>query len=167
MGLDQFWARQLHPILRCTEAELCAVILWRVGVMLPLTVTIDSTRHIPQKARHSTPFRDLVQYCTVEWLHDDQLQLVGGFIQQVATGVPLRAIVHGGFYVLPAKIPHGPIVNASPLLNCTTMWKLVGAHIADQYVPLVAFAGVLPCTQLALHASSSVADLLRVLHDYI
>ena len=46
------------------------------------------------------------------------------------------------------------------------MWKLVGAHIASQYVPLLAQAGVLPRTQFALHASSSVADLLRVLHDY-
>ena len=37
----------------------------------------------------------------------------------------------------------------------------------DQYVPLLARAGVLPCTQFALHPSSSVANLLRVLHDYI
>ena len=34
-------------------------------------------------------------------------------------------------------------------------------------VLLVARAGVLPCTQFALHASSGVADLLRVLHDYM
>ena len=47
------------------------------------------------------------------------------------------------------------------------MWKLIGAHIADQCVPLVARAGVLPFTHFASHASSSVADLLRVLHNYI
>ena len=85
----------------------------------------------------------------------------------MSAGVPLRAIVHGDFYALPTKKPHGPIVNARPLLNFTTMWKLGGAHIADQYVPLLARAGVLPCTQFALHTSSNVADLLRVLHDYI
>ena len=44
-----------------------------------------------------------------------------GFIQHVATRVPLRAIVHGDFYALPAKIPHGPIVSARPMLNFTTM----------------------------------------------
>ena len=103
----------------------------------------------------------------VEWLRDDELQWVFEFIQCVATGVPLRAIVHGGFYALLAKIPHGPILNARPLLNSTPMWKLVGAHIASQYVPLQARAGVLPCTQCALHASSTVVDLLRVLHDYV
>ena len=103
----------------------------------------------------------------IEWLHDDQLQRVESFIQRVSAGVPLRAIFHGEFYALPAKMPHGPIVNARPLLNFTTMWKLVGAHIADQDVPLLARAGLLPCTQFAFHASSSLADLLQVLHDYI
>ena len=67
----------------------------------------------------------------IEWLHDDELQWVVSFIQQVSAGVPLRAIVHGDFYALPAKIPHGPIVNSRPLFNFTTMLKLVGAHIAD------------------------------------
>ena len=167
VGLDQFRAWHLRPILRCTEDELYVVIPWRVDVMPPLTVTVDSTRRIWQKARRSTPFRDLVEYCMIEWLHDDQLQRVVGFIQQVSTGVPLRAIVHGDFYALPAKIPHGPIVNARPLLNFTTMWKLVGAHIVDQCVPLLARARVLQCTQVALHASSNVADILRVLHDYM
>ena len=82
-------------------------------------------------------------------------------------GVPLATVVHGDFYALPAKAPHGPIVNARPLLNFTTMWKLIGAHIASQYVPLLSATGVIPCTQLALHASSSVVNLLRVLHDYV
>ena len=164
VGLDQFRARHLRPILRCTEADLCAVIPWRVNVMPPLT---DSARRILQKARRSTPFRDLVEYCMIEWLRDDQLQWIVNFIRQVTAEVPLRTLVHGDFYALPATMPHGPIVNARPLLNFTTMWKLIGAHIADQYVPLVARAGVLPCPQFALHASSSVVDLLRVLHDYI
>ena len=87
--------------------------------------------------------------------------------QSVSSGVPLRALVHSDFYALPAKVPHGPIANARLLLNFTTIWKLVGAHIAHQYVPLLARAGVLPCTQFALHPSSSVVGLLRVLHDYI
>ena len=106
-------------------------------------------------------------YCMIEWLLDNQLHWIVDFIQHVTAGVPLRTLVHGDFYALPAKMPHGPIVNERPFVNFTTMWKLIGAHIADQYVPLLARAGVLPCTQLALHASSSVADLLRVLHNYI
>ena len=59
------------------------------------------------------------------------------------------------------------MAQSSPLLNFTTMWKLVRAHIAHQYVPLLARVGVLPCTQFGLHASSSVGDLLRVLHDHV
>ena len=66
------------------------------------------------------------------------------FLQSVSAGVPLRALVHGDFYALPAKVPHGPIANARPLLNFATTWKLVRAHIAHQYVPLLARAGVLP-----------------------
>ena len=44
--------------------------------MPPLAVTIYSTRRILRKARRSTPFRDLEEYCMIEWLHDDQLQWV-------------------------------------------------------------------------------------------
>ena len=77
-----------------------------------------------------------------EWLHNDQLQSVVGFIQEVSIGVQLRAIVHGDFFALPVKIPHGPIVNADPLLNFTTKWKFVGTHIANEYVPILAYAGV-------------------------
>ena len=100
------------------------------------------------------------------WLRDDKLQWVVEFIQRVATGVPLRAIVHGDFYALPAKIPHGRMVHVRPLLNFTPMWQLVGAHIASQHAPLLPGAGVLPSTQLALHASSGVA-LLWVFHNYV
>ena len=165
VGLDQFRARHVRPILRCTREELCAIVLWRVATMLSLVVTIDSIRVVLRKARKSTPFRDLVEYCMIEWLREEELQWVVHFLQSVSTGVPLRALVHGDFYALPTKVPHGPIVHARPLF--TTMRKLVGAHIASQYVPLLARAGVQPCTQFALHASSSVAHLLRVLHDYV
>ena len=78
VGVDQFRARHLRPILRRTEAEVCAAIPWRVDVMPPLTVTIDSTRRILRKAQRSTLFRYLVEYCMVEWLHDHQLQWVVG-----------------------------------------------------------------------------------------
>ena len=59
IGPDQFRALHLCPILRCTGAELYAVIPGRVDVMAPLAVTIDSTRRILRKARRSTPFRVL------------------------------------------------------------------------------------------------------------
>ena len=167
VGLDQFQAYHLRPILRCTEAEVDAVIPSRVDVVPPLAVTIDSTRRMLRKAKWSTPFRDLVEYCMIKWLHDSQLQWVASFMQQVSAGVPLRAIVHGDAYALLAKTPHGPIVNVCLLLNFATMGKLVGVHVAYQYVPLPARAGALPCMQFVLHSSSSVADLLQVLHNCI
>ena len=167
MGRDQFRTRHLHPILRCTREEICAVVPWRVAVKPTMVVTIASVKALLHKARKSTPFRDLIEYCSIDWLRDAELQWVVEFLRSVSIGVPLRALVHGDFCPLTAKVPYGPIVNARPLLNFATMWKLVGAHIAHQYVPLVARAGALPCTQFALHASSSVADLLRVVHDYM
>ena len=167
VGLEQFRARHVRPILHCAGEELCTIVPWRVAIMPSLVVTIDCVRVVLRKAQKSTPFRNLVDYCMIEWLREEELQWVVEFLQSVSTGVLLRALVHGDFYALPAKVPHGLIVNARPLLNFTTMWKLVVAHIASQYVPLLAQAGVLPCTQFALHASSSVVDLLRVLHDYV
>ena len=154
------YSRHLRPILGCTREELCAIAPWRVAIMPSLVVTVDSLTAVLRKARKSTPFRDLIGYCMIEWLHDEELQWVVEFLQSVSTGVPLRALVHGHFYALHAKVLHEPIVNAPPLLNCTTMLKLVGAHIANHYVPLLARVGVLPCTHFPLHASSRVADLL-------
>ena len=167
VGLDQFRTHHLRPILRDTLEELCAVVPWRVTVMPSLVLTIDSVRTALRKARKSTPYRDLIEYCMIEWLRDTELQWVVEFLRSVSARVPLWALVHGDFYALPAKVPHGPIVNARPLLNFITRLILVGAHIAHRYVPLLARAGVLPCIRFALHASSSVADLLHVLHDYI
>ena len=102
----------------------------------------------------------------LEWLQEAQLQWLVDFVCNAATGVPVDVLVHGDFCALPAKTTHGPMGNSRPFLNFTTTWKLIGAHIADQYVWLVAQAGPLPFTQLALHASSSVADLLRDLHAF-
>ena len=134
--------------------------------MPDLVVTMDSVRVMLRNARRCTPFRDLAEYCMIEWLCEEELQWVIEFMQSVFVGVPLRP---SSWRLLrfACRVPYGPIVNARPLLNFATIRKLVGAHIASRYVPLLARARVLPCTQFALHASSSVVDLLRVLHDYV
>ena len=103
--------------------------------MPSLVVTIDSVWVVLQKARKSTPFDDLIEYCTIEWLRKEELQWVVEFLQSVSTGVPLRARVHGDVYALPAQVPHGHIVNARPLLDFTTMWaspnlKMLCLHAA-------------------------------------
>ena len=79
VGLDQFRAHHLCPIPRCTEAKLGAVVPWNVEVLPHLAVTEDRVMVILRKARKSTPFRDLVEYCMVQWLRDDQLQLAVEF----------------------------------------------------------------------------------------
>ena len=135
--------------------------------MFSLVVTIDSARVVLRNARKFTPFHDPVKYCMTEWSREEDLKWVVEFLQSASTGLPLRGLLHGDCYALPPKVLHGPIGNARPLLNFTTMWKLVGVHIASQYVPLLARAWILPCTQLALHASSTIVDLLHVPHDYV
>ena len=39
--------------------------------MPSLLVTIDSIRIVLRKARKSTPFRALIEYCMIEWLRDN------------------------------------------------------------------------------------------------
>ena len=73
--------------------------------MPSLVVTIDSVKTVLRKARKSTSFRDPIEYCMIEWLRDMELQWVVEFLQNLSTGVPLRALVHGGFYALLAKVP--------------------------------------------------------------
>ena len=88
-----------------------------------------------------------------ECLHDTQLHRVLDFIRNVAAGVPLIALVHSDFYPLPAKTAHAPTANPRPLLNFSTMWKLVGAHIADKCVPLLAQMGCCPIRSLGYIAT--------------
>ena len=92
---------------------------------------------------------------------------VAGFIRNVADGGLLDVRVHGDVCTLLDKTPHGPVANARPRRNFMILCKFIAAHIADQYVPLLARSRVLPCTQFTLHASSCVADLLRAPHDCI
>ena len=40
--------------------------------MPSLVVTIDSVMVVLRKARKSTPFRDLIEYCMIEWLREEQ-----------------------------------------------------------------------------------------------
>ena len=100
--MDQFWARHLRPLLRCTADDLCAIVPWRVPEMPPLAVSIDSVKTLLCKARRFTPYRDLLEYCMLEWLQDPELQWVADFIQNVSVGTPLRSVVNGDFYAHPA-----------------------------------------------------------------
>ena len=167
MGLQEFWVRHLRPTLRCAIVDLCIVIPWRLDVIPPLRVTLESPPHILRKGMESTPYRVSVEYCNVEWLQDTRLKLVVNFIRNVAPGVPLDVVVHGAFHALLAKTPHWPIPNAQHVLYLTTMGKLIGAHIANKFVTLLARTTVICCMQFMVHASSFVADSLLVLHDFI
>ena len=73
VGLDQFRAQHLRPLLRCSDHDLRALVPWRVSEMPPLRVTLNSLRVLVRKARRSTPFRDLIEYCMIEWLADTEL----------------------------------------------------------------------------------------------
>ena len=75
VGLDQFQARDLHPILSCTPAQLCAVVLWNNVIMPRLAVTGDSVRVILRKSRKSTPFRDHIEYGMVLFMRSQLQQL--------------------------------------------------------------------------------------------
>ena len=72
-------------------------------------------------------------------------------------------LLQGYLYALPNKLLHSPVSNARPLLNTTTVWKLVAMVIAAHYLPLLCKQGVIPLTQFDLHKKSSAVDLLRVL----
>ena len=109
VGLDPFRARHLRPILRCTGEELCAIVPWRVAIMPSLVVTINCVRVVLRQARKSTPFRNLIEYCMIEWLREDELQLVVGFLQSVSTGVPLRGPFMGTSMLYLPKCHAGPL----------------------------------------------------------
>ena len=85
VGLHQFRARHWRPILRSSQEELCAVVPWRVAAMPSVVVTIDSVKTVWRKAWKSTPFRDVIEYCMIEWLRDAELQRVVEFLQSVST----------------------------------------------------------------------------------
>uniref|UniRef100_A0A6U8G256 Uncharacterized protein n=1 Tax=Eutreptiella gymnastica TaxID=73025 RepID=A0A6U8G256_9EUGL len=44
-------------------------------------------------------------------------------------GEPTKVLYMGDFCAIPNKVPHGPVANARPLLNFTTLWKTLSACI--------------------------------------
>ena len=102
VGLDQFKATL---VLCCTVSDHYLIIPWAMPMMPPLLVTVDSTRHILRKAKRTTPYKDLIEYCMLEFLAGDQLQWVVDFFQDIARNRPLSVLVHGDFYALPSKVP--------------------------------------------------------------
>ena len=70
-------------------------------------------------------------------LEDENLQYLTDFYNRSLQGEPFDDIFAGDFYTLPNKLPHCPIANARPLLNFTTVWKIL--------------SGIINCTALHTH----------------
>ena len=75
--------------------------------------------------------------------------------------------MHGDFYALLSKVPHGPIANAKPLLDFTTMWKLITVHIDNQYIPPAYSIWCLALYSVYFACSILYGNLLCVLHDFM
>ena len=59
----------------------------------PLQVVRDYTQSILPTSKKTTPHRDLIEYCMIEWLHDARLQRGVDPLRNVALGVRVDILV--------------------------------------------------------------------------
>ena len=106
-------------------------------------------------------------YKFLRFLRDTQLEHLVQTYNRWYHGEYLHKVFQGDFYALPNKIPHGPIANARPVLNFTTIWKVFSACLKQFLTPILCAAHAIPPSQFALHGGASAIDTLRVIHDHI
>ena len=124
-------------------------------------------KHTMANASHTTPYQDYLEYKFLRFVLDKQLERSSQIDNRWYNGEYLHKVFQGAFYPLPNKIPHGPIANAQPLLDFTTIWKFISACLKQFLTPILCTAHVIPPSQLALHGGASAIDTLRVIHDQI
>ena len=98
---------------------------------------------------------------------DDQLIFLSTLYNRWYQGEHLHAIYKGDFYALPNTKPHGPIANAKPLLNFTTIWKVFSECLQTFLTPILCATQVIPPLQFALYVGALAIDTVRVVHDFI
>ena len=138
----------------------------------PLTIpdiqfTAQMARYTLSNASHTTPYQNLLEYKFLCFLSDKQLEHLAQMYNRWYDGEYLHKVFRGDFYALPNKIPHGPIANARPLLNFTTIWKVFSTCLKQLLTPILCVAPVIAPSQFALHGGASAIDTLRVIHDHI
>ena len=167
VGMDQFRQRRLAPPL-CMEAEHIQYYMkWSPLTIPDIQFTAQMMRYTLSNASHTPPYQDLLEYKFLCFLSDTPLERLAQIYDRWYHGEYLHTVFQGDFYALPNKIPHGPIANARPLLNFTTIWKAFSACLKQFFTPILCAAHVISPSQFALHGGASALDMLRVIHDHI
>ena len=115
---------------------------------------------------HTSPYRDLIEYVLLRRLSDDNLQPLLTFYNVVLLGARVPALHHGDFALLPKKAPHGIVGNGRPLGNLSVLWKILSMHLASTLQAFLCARGRVSHAQFAMWPHTSVADVLRVVHDW-
>ena len=150
------------------EAEHIRYYMQRSPLTIPdIQFTAQMIRYTLSNASHTTPYHDLLEYKFLCFLSYKQLERLAQIYNRWYHGEHLHKLFQGDFHSLPNKIPHGPIANARPLLNFTTIWKIFPACLKQFLIPILCATHVIPPSQFALHSGASAIDTLRVIHDHI
>ena len=121
IGMDQFRQRHLAPSLRMEAEHIQYYMQWSPLPVPDIGFTTQMIKHTLSNASHTTPYQDLLEYKFLRFLSDKQLERLAQIYNRWYGGKYLHKVFQEDFYALPNKIPHGPIANARPLLNFTTI----------------------------------------------
>jgi len=75
VAVDQFRQRHLAPPLNMTAEEVRQVLQWTPVPFPKLVVTSRKLKRVIQRARYTSPYRDLIEYCHVGMLSEEQFDL--------------------------------------------------------------------------------------------
>ena len=157
--LDQLRRRHLAPVGILSRDYVFNLMAWQFSgapFTFPL-LTISSLRTLLINTRHTSPYRDVIEYVLLGCLYDDNLQPLLTFYNVVLSHARVPALHHGDFAVLPKKAPHGIVGNGRPLGNLSVLWKVLSMHLSSTLQTFLCTQGRLSCAQFAMWAHTSVA----------
>jgi hypothetical protein len=162
---DQVRARHLSATCYATVPMVTEWTGWVARPILLPVITIRILDKVIRKLGTTAPYHDLISHPMIKMMGPEHKLILLAYINQSLREGAANAALRGDFYPLLKKLPHIFVSKTRPIVNMTTLWKLIASCLKVYLQPVFLEQGLIPLTQMALHGSTSA--LMRVLHDWI
>ena len=166
--LDQLRQRHLVHVGTLSRDYVSNVMAWEPSYtpFASALLTLALLRNLQNSTPHTSPYRDPIEYVLLCRLPDDNVQPLLIFYNVVKSGARVPALHHGDLALLPKKVAHGIVGNIRPLINLFVLWKVLSMHFASTLQAFLSTHGRVCGEHFAAWPRTSVADVVRVIHDW-
>ena len=165
VALEQLRSKHLRPSHNLTLPLILAITGWLTTPLTVLPPDVETLHRIIAASPNSAPAHDGISFATLKLLEPRHLLPLVRVITLGLEGEPLPHVSEGTFFAIPKK-NRGPfIADSRPIVNMTTLTKVITSWVRDLLRPHCLTHGYVTHHQFAAFPRCSTHDLIRVLHD--